>query len=229
MSALRNPRATYRIFGVTLAIACAIAAILFGLGSRLERQGKSGGREVAIGAIKRAGAYIVEFPVANESLPNEQPTGMHLLIGFEENEFQENVVPHLAALPEVSALVASGKSVDDRAAVAISTIATLKMLELRATGITDAGAKAFLSNRDLERLVLSHCAVGDEGVEVIAKLAKLRELDVRGSNVGDAGMNAIIEHSSTLTALDVSQTKVTTEGVEKARRVRPDIVVTWEP
>ena len=102
--------------------------------------------------------------------------------------------------------------------------ASVVMLDLQQTQVTDAGLVALAPFTKLRKLQLQNTALSDAGLEDLGKLASLEILNLYGTGVSDAGLQhlASLRH---LKKIYLWQTKVTPEGAAKLRAAVPGVEV----
>jgi hypothetical protein len=129
-------------------------------------------KQVAIREIERVGGFV--------SGPLGGPDWLRRLIGDD----------CMCLLRDDSTLVdlARSEDVSDDSLVWLSSFPALKSLNLRGTGITNAGMKHIRGLKTLKHLDIGHTWVTDAGIGELKGLKNLRWLSVDGSRVSDAGV-----------------------------------------
>jgi len=103
---------------------------------------------------------------------------------------------------------------------------TLIILNLNDTKVTDEGLKK--SHRvlfDLTSLALRATMITDEGIKELESI-RLTALDLQLTGVSDESIE-VLGKISTLQELNLSQTKVTAEGIRKLKVLLPDCKIVW--
>ena len=101
-------------------------------------------------------------------------------------------IRHLARLPRLEHLDASGSAITDRGLAVLRDLPALKTISLAGTRITDEGAGHLTHCPDLERLNLGWTRTGDGALRAVAGKRKLRSL-MSGELVTDAGIALLHE------------------------------------
>ena len=107
-----------------------------------------------------------------------------------------------------------GRVLSDDDLSALKEISNIVELDLKNTGITDAGLTHLSSLTSLERLHLEKTKITDAGLKYLQELTKLKYLNLYGTGVSDAGL-ASLKGMSQLESLYLWQTKVSLEGAQK--------------
>ena len=109
----------------------------------------------------------------------------------------------------------------------LQALTELRFLNLTRSDVSAAGLREIASLPALEELILSHSKrVDDEAASVFAEMESLTALDLSGTGITDDGLQELSQ-SRTLRRLVVTDTSVTADGVEKLRRANPDCTVVW--
>ncbi|HET9623062.1 MAG TPA: hypothetical protein VFP84_16935 [Kofleriaceae bacterium] len=143
-----------------------------------------------IGALDAAGLARLVGLVRSERVPGLALRGRAVAAGLDQ----------LRDLPDLRALLLDGSDVDG-AALARVQLPALTRLYLAHTVIDDAAAEHLVAQFPaLDTLDLEATAVGDAGARAIARLTGLHALDLAETRVGDDGGAAL----ASLTALEVA-------------------------
>lgn len=119
----------------------------------------------------------------------------------------------------------AGTKATDEALVPVKDLAArLYSLNLRGTGITDAGLAQIKEIRSLVRLHLEKTPLTDAGLEHLAGLENLEYLNVYGTAVTDAGLKKLVGLKK-LKSLYVWQTQVTDAGVAELKAALPELKI----
>jgi len=118
----------------------------------------------------------------------------------------------------IKTILLDAAAVTDESLVKLDGLDELTELNLRATGIGDAGLKLIAELKSLETLRLDYVNFTDEGIRAIARLPKLRILELNQSPLGNAGLSHLGD-CRTLESLFVSGCPVSDEGVKRLGRL----------
>jgi hypothetical protein len=133
-----------------------------------------------------------------------------------------------AALEKIRSLRLSSitlpSQISDSALPALSSIASLKRLDLSSTSVSDQGLAALASLPMLEELYLSDTGVGDAGVVHLAKVKSLKTLFMSGTKVSDAAL-PLFEAMTWLQHLELRDTGVTEIAVARLRLKLPGCAI----
>ncbi|HKR65960.1 MAG TPA: C45 family autoproteolytic acyltransferase/hydrolase, partial [Thermoanaerobaculia bacterium] len=95
---------------------------------------------------------------------------------------------------------------------AITDLAAVQQLGLKATDVTDADLAILEKMTNLTSLGLAETKITDDGLKHLAKLKKLEILNLSGTNITDAGL-AHLAGLTNITGLQLSSTKITDAGL----------------
>jgi hypothetical protein len=112
----------------------------------------------------------------------------------------------------------SGKA-EDKDLEYLSGIHSLKTLILRETKITDIGLERLKDLRQLTLLNLESTRITDAGLRHLKNLKQLTELDLRGTSITDLGLEQI-SRLDNLEILNLEGTKVSDTGLRHLERLR---------
>jgi uncharacterized protein (TIGR02996 family) len=131
---------------------------------------------------------------------------------------------HLRGLKRLAILNADDAEITDDGVAALSTIKTLRELDLGnycdESEITDAGVQELAALTKLTHLNLARSRITDTGARALAALTELRELILLRTAITDAG----VKHLATLknlTLLNLYKTRVTKTAAAKLRKALP--------
>ena len=132
------------------------------------------------------------------------------------NEFGVKV--RLNADQQPVSVAMSGVTVGDEHLEAIGKLESLKVLDLRETGITDDGLKSLNNLTNLERLNLVGTPVSDEGLAALVPLSGLKTLLLSSTSVTDEGLEHVAKLTN-LERLNLIGTTITDEGLKHIARL----------
>ena len=95
----------------------------------------------------------------------------------------------------------------------LNNLSSLQMIFLSNTPVTDAGLKHFKNLTALQDLSLQYTHVTDTGLEHLKHLSALEGLSLRNTKVADAGLK-YLNNLTALRWLDLSSTHITDVGLE---------------
>ena len=104
-------------------------------------------------------------------------------------------------------------------------IPMLSVLSARNTALSDEGVAKLSDSSQLWMIQLDGTRITDRSLGVVAELPNLQRLSVGNTQVTDAGLSHF--NGKQLRWLDISETKVTEEGVAAFREANPGCVVIW--
>jgi Leucine-rich repeat (LRR) protein len=123
--------------------------------------------------------------------------------------------------------VTGGIQITDLGVAKLAKLTKLRRLDISGAKITPAGLKALKNLPQLERLSLWNCtALNDSAAPGLAALAKLSNLDLSYTGVGDATLKNLAALPN-LKLLYLTDTKVTSAGVDSFRKQKPASFVSW--
>ncbi len=137
----------------------------------------------------------------------------------------DNSADSLARLEGLQILKLEGTEISDQTLAVVANLPSLSMLHLAKTKITDQGLKLFHNHKTLNVLDLSSCNISNEGLRTIGKppmlqclcLAKtVRYGESDRSNLTDDCLEYLLS-LDTLIDLDIANSKISEEGVERLR------------
>lgn len=118
----------------------------------------------------------------------------------------------LTSLPKLETLVLAGGGFEDRHLSRIRSIASLKMLHLVDTRISDAGLKSLNGHPNLRSLALPD-QITPAGLARLDDLPKLTDLQIRGDEMTDAAIPLINRQFPKLTGLNLTETRISAQGL----------------
>lgn len=145
--------------------------------------------DAAVEAIRAVGGNVL--PIA------QNDPRLDVTLNLASEDITDEVLVHVAALPDVV------------------------WLNLAGTEITDAGLANIAGMATMEKLHLEKTAITDAGLEHLTGLANLQYLNLYGSQVSDAGL-AHLHGLSNLKRVFVWQTQVTDEGIAALQAALPE-------
>jgi len=118
----------------------------------------------------------------------------------------------------------SESEIKDEHLAPLKDIQRARTVNLRGTGVTDAGLVHLKDLPHLERLHLEKTKITDEGLKHLQGLDSLKYLNLYGTAVTDAGLEEL-KGLKNLEQLYLFQTKVTDAGVDKLQKALPEVKV----
>jgi internalin A len=123
--------------------------------------------------------------------------------------------------------VTGGIQLTDLGVAKLVKLTKLRRLDISGAKITPAGLNVLKSLPQLERLSLWNCkALDDSAAPDFAAASKLAMLDLSYTSAGDGILKSLAELPN-LKLLYLTDTKVTSSGVEAFRKQRPTSFVSW--
>jgi Leucine-rich repeat (LRR) protein len=116
-------------------------------------------------------------------------------------------------------------TVTDRGLESLAQLVKLETLILRGAKITDPGAGQLRALHELRELDLGATQLSAKGLGFLAELPKLERLSLTGLAKLDDEAIPVFAGMKSLRWLDVTDTKITPEGVERLRTGNPALVV----
>jgi guanyl-specific ribonuclease Sa len=169
-------------------------------------------RAAALEKVKEQGG---QFGYAN--------TGSRVGIYLRFNQINEENLKLLKDVPDIGllGLYEVGDDFKPELLKTAASIPTLKGVMLKDDRFTDAHLDQLLTNPGLETLHLESGKITDAGIAKLTKFETLRKLIVHCPEVTDASVPVLLSMKH-LKALDVSESKLTTEGAKKLKEARTD-------
>jgi hypothetical protein len=124
------------------------------------------------------------------------------------------VSPVLKEFPEIEYVSLSNRRFNDTMVAHLAALPNLQDLNLYRSSIGDEGLKQLTGLKNLRRLPMGESRVTDEGLKAIAGMTQLEYVGVRGNNVTDAGL-VHLKGLTNLTGLYLGETKVTDDGLKR--------------
>ncbi|AMV32555.1 Leucine Rich repeats (2 copies) [Pirellula sp. SH-Sr6A] len=106
----------------------------------------------------------------------------------------------------------------------IGGFGSFESLDFSGAKITDESLSGVASLKHIRILHLTHCKVTDTQLQILAGIGSIAVLRLNGSPITDEAIPAIASIQG-LMSLDVSDTLITSAGLEELKKQRPDIVV----
>lgn len=171
-----------------------------------------------------------------------------LFLGVTNTPINDDAMPDLALLPNLSVLNATSTRLTDRGLKLIAASRNLRLLKLNRTRITDDGLEClrempslrliYLGDTDLSVAALTHIRklpqleaikltalpITDEGLLLLSEMPQLRFLAIDGTAVTDAGLKHL-DLLPKLTYLDLQNTAVTLDAINDFRKRHPQCFV----
>ena len=116
-------------------------------------------------------------------------------------------------------------TVTDRGLESLARLPKLERLNLHGAKITDAGASQLRTLRELRELNLGATQLSAKGLGFLAELEKLEKLSLSGLSRLDDEAVPVLAAMKSLQWLDITDTKITPEAVERLRTGKPGLVV----
>lgn len=140
------------------------------------------------------------------------------------SDVNDNGVNHIKDLRHLESLSLIHTRISDQGLEYLKGHEHLTLLRIgRCEMVTDAGLAHVAEIPELQELGLSSTPITDDGLRNISHLKSLRRLDLSGTLVTDEGLRHLI--GLDLLELDLSETKVTPEGMDRAERAMPNCLV----
>ena len=130
----------------------------------------------------------------------------------------------VSAMPQLRLLDLGATKVSDAGMAEVSKLGQLRELNLTFTKVSDVGLAAVSKLSHLRELNLSGTQVSDAGMTEVSKLSQLRELSLFGTKVSDVGL-AKVSKLGQLRVLNLASTKVTAGGCSRLRSQLPSAQV----
>lgn len=128
---------------------------------------------------------------------------------------------------ETNCRLTGGIHITDRGIAKLSTLKSLRVLELSGSGVTPAGLAVLRSMPKLARLSLWNCAALDDSAsKTLASLTQLQILDLSDTALGDRSIDQL-KALPDLKALYLTDTKVTAAAADAFRAMKPGRFVSW--
>ena len=131
----------------------------------------------------------------------------------------------IRAFPHIEHLDVSSTPITDESMDVVVRIRMLSVLSARNTVLSDEGVAKLSDSSQLWMIQLDGTRITDRSLGVVAELPNLQRLSVGNTQVTDAGLSHF--NGKQLRWLDISETKVTEEGVAAFREANPGCVVIW--
>jgi eukaryotic-like serine/threonine-protein kinase len=133
---------------------------------------------------------------------------------------------HVGRLPQLRLLSLRKTRVTDVGLSSLRPLSNLRYLYLEQTRVTDAGL-AQLKNLPLKTLFLDETAITDDGLTNLAGLKDLQTLSLKGlKHVSDAAVSHIV-HLRQLRKIDLSDCRVSANGLAVLKSAMPKVSVEW--
>ncbi len=126
----------------------------------------------------------------------------------------------LARFPHLEHLRVRGARVDDRAAVHLGRLESLRLLNMPQADLTDAGIEALAQLPRLELLRIGSPRVTSQAAKLLAGMPSLRFLHLIGVPIGDEGL-AALHGMAQLESLYLDEVAVSDEAIERLLEAQP--------
>ncbi|MEC8928484.1 MAG: hypothetical protein VX705_04645 [Verrucomicrobiota bacterium] len=117
-----------------------------------------------------------------------------------------------------------GRDLTDEGLSSVAALGNVVALNLRDTKITGAGLTHLKGLTSLKRLHLERTKVDDAGIASLMGLSQLEYINLYGTGISDKALDQLTGLKN-LRKLYVWQTKVTSEGVAKFKKARPEVKI----
>jgi hypothetical protein len=107
----------------------------------------------------------------------------------------------------------------------IKHLSCVEALMLYGPAVTDSSLLHLGGLRRLTHVILSDSRVSDSGLVHLRAITSLEVLYLSRARLTDSGMVQLVNHLSHVRYLTLDNTGVTEEGVERIRRLRPEIAI----
>jgi hypothetical protein len=113
-------------------------------------------------------------------------------VRLEDAAINDETLRQISSLTTIKVLELDRTNVTDEGMSLVSSLPELRSLSLANTKITDAGLVWLKNAQQLRTLQLSYTAVTDQGMEQVKQLPHLQFVFLRGSKVSQSGADALI-------------------------------------
>ena len=166
-----------------------------------------------IDALEKAGDDVLSLQLHDEEITHDRAHGMSYYyprqVGF---GVTDRDLARLGGLQNLRLLDLSANSVGDAGLESIAGLKNLEWLLLYDAKVTSAGLVHLADMSRLRSLALAGCEITDDGLEHLEKLPALEALDLRKTKVTDAGMRRLAGCKG-LKAIWLEDTQVTDAGL----------------
>lgn len=136
-------------------------------------------------------------------------------------------IPYLAPMTRLRYLRVAHTSITGKGLRALAGLPSLKSVDLSGTSVTDDDIPAPEQWGAVRDLRLGDTSITDRGAARLARLP-IADLGLRGTSISDIGMDEL-SRSQALQYLDVYETRVTEEAVNRFKTKLPNCHVWWGP
>jgi Leucine Rich repeat len=136
------------------------------------------------------------------------------------SNFDDSCATLLTKAASLSMLDLTSTQITDRSLRTIGGLAAMRQLFLGDTRISDQGLIAIEPLQELRQLDLSRTTITDEGLKSVGKLTKLMILDLQKTKVTDAGLTHL-ESLTELESLRINETAITPAAFEQLQAKLP--------
>lgn len=131
------------------------------------------------------------------------------------------------ANPEFTFLNLGATRITDASIAAFESLQNLEMATLNFTGLTDEGIEHLASAENLTYLGLNHTRLTDTSAKVFLKLHQFEELTLSNTQFSDQGLLLLVNALPNLKRLNLLETKVTADSVDKFQSMHPNCRILW--
>lgn len=140
------------------------------------------------------------------------------------SDVNDNGMKHIKDLRHLESLSLIDTRISDQGLECLRGHGHLTLLSIdRCEMVTDAGLAHVAEISGLQELGLSSTSITDDGLRHISQLGSLKTLNLSGTRVTDDGLRHLF--GLDLRKLDLSETNVTPEGMDRAERAMPNCYV----
>ena len=174
--------------------------------------------------ITQKGGDVRKAMLALASKIEQTDDGKIVELSLEYTGILDDELAHLREFPDLRTLSLAGTKVTDNGLQHLAQLKNLQSLSLYYTGIADNGIRHLRDCRHLQFINLVATGTTAKGLSDLADLPELETLILELAPLSDADLETF-QHFPKLTALDLINTKITEEGIEKLRTALPNCVV----
>ena len=148
-------------------------------------------------------------------------------IQLENDEVNDDTIALIAHLPSIHSLIVRSNGITDKGLVSLAEANELVALELTSANVTASGYANLTGLRKLMTLVFRNDkTVQDTWLAEIAKLQQVKYLYLNCPHVTDIGL-VNLQTASGLKQLDLRNSGVTKDGVDKLQKMLPNCKIVW--
>lgn len=167
-----------------------------------------------IKALEEAGQSVLSLQLHDEEIVHDRAYGLSFYYPTRLVDFgiTDRDLARLGGLHNLRLLDLSANPVGDAGLESIAGLESLEWLFLYDTKTTSAGLAHLAGMPHLRSLALGGCEITDEGLERLEKLPALEALDLRRTKITDAGVRHLAA-CKRLKAIWLEETQVTEDGL----------------